>query len=633
MSPQKLTILDYQLMSYRSSNERRGGLSGKLTALLLVAFLCSCETVPPAPSTTPEVATSNVQSLLEEAYQSAPPVRQQLMLQAAVLLNQGAELEDAATLLDAINTGHFSDTDFADYTILYSEIALQQDSPFLAQRILSDNRVDRVLKETDPKRQSILIERRADLYITLGEPEASIDQRIQLSPLLDSEDQQLNHDRLWHALQSLPSDRLSTMAATAPDDVTEGWYELALTVRNNQESLDRQQSAIESWQKRWLSHPGSVLLPSGLILVEELIEKQPAHLAVLLPQSGPLEIAANAIRDGFMAAYYSAAERQSGLPELRFYDSADSDMVTLFQQAIDQGAQAVIGPLGKDKVTDLALYNALPIPTLAFNYASEVTNPASNLFQLGLSSEDEARQVAQRAWLEGHRVAIIYHDQASWGERTASAFRMAWEALGGSVVTQSSFSSRSNFSQLIEQSLEIDRSKSRWKRLQQTLASTLNFEPRRRQDADFIFLIAKPAQARQIKPALAFHYASELSVYSTSRVYDGSGDPSKNRDLDGIRFVTMPWLFDKSSPVKISIDKFASPAPSLNQLYALGADAFKLYPRLPQLESLPDTQLYGLTGSLTMTDDREIKRQLVWAEMAGGKPKPLSSQVNEFKGI
>lgn len=602
----------------------------------MALILSSCETVPTSGDTAlnKPILEADIETLLQEAYLSEPPQRQQLMLKAAQLMNDRAQIEDANKLLEALETEHLDTQEFYKYTVLHSDIALQLDSPFLAQRILGNPRVQATLETIETEQKTLIMERRADLLLTLGEVESSITERIRLDRLYSQQPEklQINHNRIWASLSSLPTKVLQNRAATELSDISEGWYRLALDARTHQESLDSQQAAVNRWIALWPEHPAAMALPSDLLLVDELIEQRPDHIALLLPETGPFAPAANAIRDGFMAAYYSAAKQQSDLPELRFYDSSGEDLVNLFQSAIDNGAQAIIGPLKKEQVTDLALYNGLPIPTLTLNYASGVMGPADNLYQFGLSAEDEARQVAERAWIEGHRIAVILHDQASWGARTAEAFRQSWEELGGQVVYQNSFNSRTNFSLLVEQTMEADQSKSRWRRLQQTLASSLNYEPRRRQDVDLIFLVARPATGRQIKPALAFHYAGDLDAYSTSHIYDGSGDSSQNRDLDGIQFLSIPWLFDDSAHSKAAIIDHAAPAPNLNQLYALGADAFKLYPRLPQLQALPETQLYGLTGSLSMNRDRQIERQLIWAEIKRGKPVPINT-VSEFNQL
>ena len=70
------------------------------------------------------------------------------------------------------------------------------------------------------------------------------------------------------------------------------------------------------------------------------------------------------------------------------------------------GAQFVVGPLSKPAVSKLMTEGAITVPTLTLNFAYQTDPLPANLYQISLSPEDEARQVAERAWLDGHNQAI-----------------------------------------------------------------------------------------------------------------------------------------------------------------------------------------------------------------------------------
>ena len=78
----------------------------------------------------------------------------------------------------------------------------------------------------------------------------------------------------------------------------------------------------------------------------------------------------------------------------------------MYDRAVGDGAELIIGPLSKDNVTSLQLRSQLPVTTLALNYLDDA-QPNDNLFQFGLSLDVEAMQTAERAWLEGHRAALV----------------------------------------------------------------------------------------------------------------------------------------------------------------------------------------------------------------------------------
>ena len=273
---------------------------------------------------------------------------------------------------------------------------------------------------------------------------------------------------------------------------------------------------------------------------------------------------------------------------------------------------------------------SLPVPVLTLNYPdTQPVTPVQGLYQFGLAAEDEARQVARQAYLEGHRFAMVMIPSQDWSERSAKAFTEEWQKLGGTVVNTSQFIGTGDYSRVIKSSMQIEQSQARAVELERRLGTNLQFEARRRQDVDMIFLIADPAQARQVKPTLAFHYAGHIPVYATSHIYSGIPNPGIDRDLNGIRFNTMPWLFDNQSPEKKMIDQNTQSSAIYSRLHALGIDAFRLYPRLPQLAQVPEMRIYGATGALHLLPDGRIEREQIWARIRNGVAQPLPTVVAE----
>lgn len=604
--------------------------------LLLILGLNACVGLSPSsqgPSNS-ELAQQQemkLNALLAEAEMSQSPKRETLLLQAAEQLMQQSKLNRAHNLLASLDPGVLSDKQFITYTLVFSETTLAEDAYFLAQRILTNPRLDQQWQSLSREDEITLRLRRADLFMLLGEPELSILERFRLHTLLteNSDASISNQNNLWQALMTIPVNTLETLSKSSKSEVLRGWYNLALISKNNQSNLEKQLQLVNQWIANWPQHPASFTLPKDLQLLKQLVETRPKQVALLLPDQGRLAKAGAAIRDGFIAAYYRARTQQATIPELKFYDSANGDIRDIYQNAVDSGAEIVVGPLDKDKVTQLAEMENRPIPVLAVNYSDSDTLESPNLYQFGLSIEDEARQTAQRAWIEGHRYTMILTTDADWGLRSAEIFRQQWESMGGTVVEQSQFRKGESLSKVIGQAMLIDQSEARAKSLQGVLAEPLEAEPRRRQDADILFLTARPEDARQIKPTLAFHYASDLPVYATSHAYSGSQDQKSDQDLNGIIFSTLPWFFDNELAEKKVIRQALDLAPSYQRLYALGVDSFHLYPRLQQLEQSPQTRFYGVTGALQLDSQRRIHREQVWAKISNGKAYPLSTAVGD----
>nr|WP_276205903.1 penicillin-binding protein activator [Halioglobus japonicus] len=152
------------------------------------------------------------------------------------------------------------------------------------------------------------------------------------------------------------------------------------------------------------------------------------------------------------------------------------------------------------------------------------------------------------------------------------------------------------------------------------LAEPVEFTPRRREDVDAIFLLARnAAEARSLKPLLAFHYAGALPVYATSSVYHGSPD-ERDRDLNGLNLVELPWLLGSSPALQAGLADGGNNAyPRLN---ALGVDAYLLQSRFLQLQAGPDLLIRGNTGLLSLNPQLQIERELVPAEFDRGRVTP-----------
>lgn len=573
--------------------------------------------------------------ILDQARDSESPARDLLYLQASMLLQDIDEIDWARNLLGSVDPDMLFGDEYINYILTYSDIALGDDAYFLAQRILTNQRLEQQLLQQPPEVVETLRTRRAELFELLGEAANSVAERVSLNGMLESGEQKdLNQDALWHTMMTIPAEQLRQLSDREYNPILKGWYSLGIISKNNDSDLQMQHSRITDWIQSWPDHPASVRLPSDLRLLKQLVDDQPQQIALLLPLSGDLRRTGQAVRDGFFAAYYQARLRGTYTPIVRIYDSNVSDINEIYDLAVNQGAELIIGPIdpavGSRKLSDLNTRLALPVPTLALNYIDSPYGYAENLFQFSFSREIEAQHIAQRAWLEGHRNAAVLAPETENGRRSTNAFIAEWEALGGQIVADTPYNSELfDFTDTIDLALLRDESRERHKSLRRLLGGSLQFEPRMRHDVDMIFLEAQPQQAHQLKATLNAALAEALPVYATSRIYRGQSDPKNDRILKGIRFSTLPWYFDNFSNEKSSVSEHAKPDARYNFLYALGVDTYKLYPRLKQLESIPGVRFPGTTGVLEMTSDRKIEQQQVWAHMVEGMAVQLPTVVSD----
>lgn len=351
----------------------------------------------------------------------------------------------------------------------------------------------------------------------------------------------------------------------------------------------------------------------------------PKRIALAMPLNGKLGKAGQAVVDGFMAARFESKAGSDAIAYIKVYDTTQlSSLDALYFQASADRMEIVIGPLDKERVIELSQKDALPIPTLALNYipiGSNNNSTTSNLIQFGLAVEDEALQLAQRSLTAGHKRIIILHQDQPWAIRAAQHFESSWVELGGEIADQVSFSGAGDHSETITQALLINQSHERAKILKTHLAGSGNavkFEPRRRKDVDAIVLFSLPTDGRQIIPTLAFHYAADLPVYASHHIYQGPTDTSRDRDLEGVIFTELPWLIEQPS-VQQKISQKWPNRERYSRLFAIGVDAYQLFPRLEELQNLTNSSVDGVTGILQMNSLGRIVTQSSWGQFKSGK--------------
>jgi outer membrane PBP1 activator LpoA protein len=566
-----------------------------------------------------------------------PPQRQNYQLQAVSALLQGNQLQEAQALLADIAPEGLEPALNLRYRLLASRLALAKREAKQALIPLKG------IKDLEPslEQQATIHRIRAEAYELEGDLLAAARERVQLDPILtDAQALQENQRALWHTLMSLPPDTLKAVHSEPLSDELRGWLELTQLFQRYQLNPLDLQRAINDWRKRYPGHPASLPLLQAEIPALPTAPYQPATIALLLPTKGRFAAAAKAVRDGFFAAYYN--DNSNWNPIIRFYavttdpQTGKSDVRNIYQQAQDEGADFVVGPLTKQSLTSLAESNDLPVPTLALNYLEKSHKPVGNLYQFALSPEDETRGVAERAWRDGHNNALALIPNSKWGQRVGEAFTERWKQLGGKLLELQVYDpEKADYSLLIQRLLNLDEDKSRHREPREQLGRKVTFEPHQHYDADFIFLAAFPQQARLLIPQLRFYRAEDLPVYSSSYVYTGYPDPDRDLDLDGVIFSDIPWVLSKNAQTDPSYQSLATAYPEnfkrLKRLYALGADAYRIIPRLNALHKIQDMTFEGATGKLRMDAKQRLWRELIWAFFKKGRPQLIATKQSAFQ--
>ncbi len=263
-------------------------------------------------------------------------------------------------------------------------------------------------------------------------------------------------------------------------------------------------------------------------------------------------------------------------------------------------ALVVVGPLTRSEVGALvdALHGAaMPVPTLVLNLpepSAARTGAARGaaalppqMRALALNIEHEAASAARAVYRpDAAQAAVVVSTGSVLQKRAAAAFTDAWLHLGGQISNPIEFGG--------------------------SLAQVRQGVERAR--ANIVFLAAGAGHARQLRPYLG----RNTTVIATSQVYAGpvKSDAKKQHDMNGIRFIDMPWLHQPDRAA-LGFALSGTPlSPDLERLYALGIDAYRVASELARGQSV--FELEGVTGKLRVQANA-IEREPIQAEYRDGE--------------
>ncbi len=323
------------------------------------------------------------------------------------------------------------------------------------------------------------------------------------------------------------------------------------------------------------------------------------RIALLLPtRSDALGPPSEALRAGFMAAF----EREREGFAVDTIDTGDSPDETLnAYMAALKTHDLIVGPLSRSAVTAVADSGTVSKPTIALNHPETRNAVPNNMLVIGLSIEDDARQVARWAAAEHPGgSALIVSGVSPWQKRLAAAFAAQWKQLG-------------NSSQLVEMSATNG----------YLHESGLN-QLKTRADTELptlLFGALDPDQMRQVRGALG----PELPAYGTSSVNPGADAGTAPPELDGTRMIDLPWQVQSDHSAVMAYPRWSGAKRTLDleRLYALGIDAYRITREIG-LRPATAFKMDGVTGRLSVSYGKgraSFQRQQTGTVYQGGTYK------------
>lgn len=314
-------------------------------------------------------------------------------------------------------------------------------------------------------------------------------------------------------------------------------------------------------------------------------------IALILPhQQGIFATAAEAVRQGFFAAHKASGSTAT----IQVIETGDDNeqIGTALAAARDRGVRVAVGPLRRDAVNAIVEGGRAVLPLVTLNFPERDAGAPPTMIAFGLSAESEAERVVQIALAgfinlrpgvsTGARIMVL-SGAGALDRRIAQAYVNALRAAG-------------------EVPVMVDATPAALSRLGR-LFDAGNY--------DAVFLALGAREASLVRPRIP----RGVSVFGTSllNVGDPAGSPTAAAlafDLEGVRFVDMPWLLQPDHP---AVMVYPPPGRAMTletaRLYALGIDAF----RIAQLWMKGELrfEIDGVTGRLRVDRAQSVRIERV----------------------
>lgn len=582
-------------------------LFGILLAAILLAACASEPNQPSGQSGMPSAfsdLTKNAQWYLEQVDPAKPAEAFTWQMLAARSYLALGQAKPASALFQQLQKQAKEPAQKAQLQLLQAHLLLAQGHANQAL-ILLEGKPEVAL---DADTQKDWYRQRVVLQLDINNKFGAAKSLIALEPYLNQSEQATNHQQIWSLLKSMTPSTLQALEEAPAPDVTTGWLRLAALVNEFGAQPNLLARQLAGWKRDFPNHPAQKDMPAGLgDLTATAASNSVQQIAVLLPLSGNLEPQGAAIRNGMLMSY----KENQGQFTLNFYDTQSKPTIDLYKQAIQEGADMIIGPLLKDRVEELLKANPT-VPVLALN---ELDKPIVNdsTYYFSLSAAADAAQAAQYLYTQGYRKPLLIAAQGRIGYSSIKAFEQAWATVSQDKPVVATFGGRNEVQGMVKNALS-GRSTARAGQVVQLSDAA----PR---SIDVVYIVANPLETRMIKPYVdvSVNPMGSLPIFTGPRGYD-SAATEVTSELNGMRIADMPLLLGGYEKQREQIALlWPQTQGDLLRLFAMGYDAVALAENLQQMRKVGGMQQSGMSGQLSVDAQGNIVRMLSWATYQNGK--------------
>lgn len=526
--------------------------------------------------------TTDVSKTLADSYLKAKNFYQQDEFQKTIdvleskVLNTTSSIQFEAYLLAALSSSYLDNS-------VAATSYLQQANQLIAAR--------------HPDNQNKLKETKASIFEHFDNWLEVVKIRMDLTYNLPLNEGKENQEKLWLAIQNLTQNEVDELFQQEKP-LLNGWLTISSILRNQTLSIEQQLKMFKKWQAENPSHPAAITPPQDFKIMASVEQMAPKKIVLMLPMTGKLERASQAIIDGFFATFYNQKEArpQVNIVNVDNYKNIEQALAAANEQQPD----VIIGPLQKNNVAQISRLD-LPYPVIALNQLDINLHP-KNLYHFSLSPEDEIHELIAFAKQEGATRAAILSTQDTWALKQSDEFRAQATKENVKITSNQSYSGTPKGRQgAIQKLLLVNESHARKRLVEQWTGSQVEGLARSREDLDYVYYVGKLNDAKQIRPLLDFYFADKIPMLASSTLNDSAPEKStKPEDIERILFTELPALTPNNSSLDV-LPKQSSNI--LRRLQALGADSYLLANKYQLFALLPTTKISANTGIITMDEN------------------------------
>ncbi|WP_249344260.1 penicillin-binding protein activator [Marinomonas sp. CT5] len=526
--------------------------------------------------------TTDVSKTLADSYLKAKNFYQQDEFQKTIdvleskVLNTTSSIQFEAYLLAALSSSYLDNS-------VAATSYLQQANQLIAAR--------------HPDNQNKLKETKASIFEHFDNWLEVVKIRMDLTYNLPLNEGKENQEKLWLAIQNLTQNEVDELFQQEKP-LLNGWLTISSILRNQTLSIEQQLKMFKKWQAENPSHPAAITPPQDFKIMASVEQMAPKKIVLMLPMTGKLERASQAIIDGFFATFYNQKEArpQVNIVNVDNYKNIEQALAAANEQQPD----VIIGPLQKNNVAQISRLD-LPYPVIALNQLDINLHP-KNLYHFSLNPEDEIHELIAFAKQEGATRAAILSTQDTWALKQSDEFRAQATKENVKITSNQSYSDTPKGRQgAIQKLLLVNESHARKRLVEQWTGSQVEGLARSREDLDYVYYVGKLNDAKQIRPLLDFYFADKIPMLASSTLNDSAPEKStKPEDIERILFTELPALTPNNSSLDV-LPKQSSNI--LRRLQALGADSYLLANKYQLFALLPTTKISANTGIITMDEN------------------------------